>query len=87
MKERPGHEAASVVEDQRQELNFTTAAERLAMKIIWSKADTLCVTGLAVRTFEKELSAGRFPKPSKRIGRRPYWLPSVVRQWAEGEQP
>ena len=55
-----------------------------SIKLLWGWPDLLSATGLPRRTLEKEISAGRFPKPVRYVGRRPFWLPRIVAQWAEG---
>ncbi len=46
--------------------------------------ELLRVVPIPRRTIEKLIAIGEFPKASRYLGRRPYWLPEVVRQWAEG---
>jgi predicted DNA-binding transcriptional regulator AlpA len=52
--------------------------------LLWAWPDVLQATNVPRRTLERELSAGRFPKPIKRVGKRPYWDPSAIRAWASG---
>jgi predicted DNA-binding transcriptional regulator AlpA len=56
-------------------------------RLLWGWPEILAATGLIRRTIERELSAGRFPKPIRRVGRRPYWRPTDVIRWAEGGKP
>jgi predicted DNA-binding transcriptional regulator AlpA len=53
-------------------------------KLLWGWPEIIKATNIPRRTLERELSAGRFPKPIRRVGRRPYWSPEAVRTWAEG---
>lgn len=53
-------------------------------RLLWGWPEVIDATGIPRRTLERELSAGRFPRPVKRVGRRPYWRPSDVAAWAEG---
>jgi predicted DNA-binding transcriptional regulator AlpA len=53
-------------------------------RLLWGWPENVHATGIPRRTLERELSAGRFPKPIKRVGRRPYWRPADVIAWAEG---
>jgi len=39
--------------------------------------------GVSRRVLERELSAGRFPKPDLRIGKMPLWRVETVRDWLE----
>jgi predicted DNA-binding transcriptional regulator AlpA len=84
---RPSVSGQGVVDDQQQQDDLTTTHDRLttlAIKLLWDSDDLVLLTGVAVRTRQKEISAGRFPQPTKRVGRRVFWLPSVVRQWVAG---
>jgi predicted DNA-binding transcriptional regulator AlpA len=56
-------------------------------RLLWGWPETVAATGIARRTLERELAAGRFPKPIKRVGRRPYWHPTDVIAWAGGRWP
>jgi predicted DNA-binding transcriptional regulator AlpA len=56
----------------------------LNFRLLWGWPEILSTTGIARRTLERELAAGRFPKPVRCLGRRPYWRPEDVRRWAEG---
>jgi len=40
--------------------------------------------GISRRTIERQLSVGRFPQPTRRIGTRPFWSPEVIQRWARG---
>ena len=53
--------------------------DRMALRIE-ELADAI---GVSRRVLERELSAGRFPKPDKRIGRMPVWGIAKVRGWLE----
>jgi predicted DNA-binding transcriptional regulator AlpA len=55
--------------------------------LLWGWPELLAFVPIPRRTLEQELSAGKFPKPVKRVGRRPFWRPGDVRQWAEGGKP
>jgi hypothetical protein len=39
--------------------------------------------GVSRRTLERERSAGRFPRPDLKIGKRPMWKPETIRAWIE----
>jgi predicted DNA-binding transcriptional regulator AlpA len=63
---------------------LTSAVQPTALPLLlWGWPQILIATGLLRRTLERELSAGRFPKPIRRVGRRPYWRPADVIRWAE----
>ena len=51
-------------------------------RLFWGWPEVLASTGISRRTLERELSAGRFPRPTKRIGRRPFWRPDDIIEWA-----
>jgi predicted DNA-binding transcriptional regulator AlpA len=53
--------------------------------LLWAWPHVLTTTGLLRRTVERELRAGRFPKPIMHVGRRPYWRPADVIRWAGGK--
>lgn len=53
-------------------------------RLLWGWPEVISATGIPRRTLERELSAGRFPHPVRRVGRRPFWSPEDVRRWAEG---
>jgi predicted DNA-binding transcriptional regulator AlpA len=55
--------------------------------LLWGWPVLISVTGISRRTLERELSAGRFPRPVRYVGRRPFWRPEDVRRWAEGGRP
>ncbi len=40
--------------------------------------------GVSRRTIERELSAGRFPQPDRRVGRRPLWRVATIEAWLAG---
>jgi hypothetical protein len=54
-------------------------------RLLWDWERVVLGTGIPKRTLQKELAAGRFPRPTRQVGRRPYWIPRVIEQWAEGE--
>jgi predicted DNA-binding transcriptional regulator AlpA len=56
------------------------------MVLVWGWPEVLAKTGIAYRTLQKEVAAGRFPVPIRRVGRRPYWRPADVQAWARGVQ-
>lgn len=39
----------------------------------------------SVPSFHRELIAGKFPPPTRQIGRRPAWNIDIVRKYASGE--
>jgi predicted DNA-binding transcriptional regulator AlpA len=50
-------------------------------KLLWDLNDITLLTGLSRRLLEKELSAGRFPRPDLRIGRRCLWKPATIKRF------
>jgi predicted DNA-binding transcriptional regulator AlpA len=53
-------------------------------RLLWGWPEIVAATGIPRRTLERERAAGRFPRPIKRVGKRPFWKPSDVIRWAEG---
>jgi len=56
-----------------------------AVEPLLSKADVVAALGCEVRTIERMISSGRFPRPDVRVGRLPRWKAETVNGWiAEG---
>jgi predicted DNA-binding transcriptional regulator AlpA len=53
-------------------------------RLLWGWPEIVAATGIPRRTLEREIGAGRFPKPIKRVGKRPFWRPADVTAWAQG---
>jgi predicted DNA-binding transcriptional regulator AlpA len=54
--------------------------ERLALRL-----DEIAeAVGISRRTIERERSAGRFPKPDRKIGKVSLWSVETIRRWVEG---
>ncbi len=53
--------------------------------LLWGWPAILAKTNVPRRTLEREIVAGRFPKPIRRVGRRPFWRPLDVILWAQGD--
>jgi predicted DNA-binding transcriptional regulator AlpA len=51
---------------------------------LWGWPQIRDATGIPRRTLEREIAAGRFPKPVRYVGRRPYWRVDDVQRWIEG---
>jgi predicted DNA-binding transcriptional regulator AlpA len=62
----------------------TPVAPPSVVRLLWGWPDVISSTGIPRRTLERELAAGRFPEPIKRVGRRPFWRPADVIAWAGG---
>ena len=52
-------------------------------RLLWGWPEIEAATGIPRRSLEREMHRG-FPKPVRRVGRRPYWRPSEVVEWAGG---
>jgi predicted DNA-binding transcriptional regulator AlpA len=52
-------------------------------RLAYRKADLSAALGISERTIERELSAGRFPRPDLHIGKMPLWTPETIRAWVE----
>jgi predicted DNA-binding transcriptional regulator AlpA len=50
--------------------------------LLWGWKKVVQATGIPQRTLFKLIADGAFPKPIKRVGRRPYLKPSDVIEWA-----
>ncbi len=53
-------------------------------RLLWGWREVLAATGIPRRTLEREIAAGRFPKPIRRVGRRPFFKPADIIRWSEG---
>jgi hypothetical protein len=53
----------------------------IQLKLVWDLEDIRLLTGLSRRLLERELAAGRMPKPDLRVGRRCLWRPRTIRSW------
>jgi hypothetical protein len=71
--------------EARPHLEPATAAPEAATvgRLLWGWPEIQAATGLPRRTLERELHRG-FPRPVRRVGRRPYWKPEDVVAWAQG---
>jgi excisionase family DNA binding protein len=54
--------------------------DRLTYRI----GEVASMLGLSRRTIERELSAGRFPKPDVRVGKSPLWSRETLTRWIAG---
>jgi len=63
---------------------MTPAPGPAVERLLWGWPEVLAATGIPRRTLERALSAGRFPRPSRKCGRRPFWRPVDVIPWAQG---
>jgi hypothetical protein len=87
--ERPGLEGAKgAVGDAVRQHHSTPPAPAETIQpvpcLLWGWPEVLRASNIPRRTLEREIAAGRFPKPVRRVGRRPFWKPEDVRRWAEG---
>jgi predicted DNA-binding transcriptional regulator AlpA len=53
-------------------------------RLLWGWPQVLGATGIPRRTLEREIAAGRFPRPVRRVGRRPFFKPADIIHWSEG---
>jgi len=56
-------------------------------RLLWGWPDVLAATGIARRSIEREIAANRFPRPIRRVGRRPFWRPIDIVRGSEGGRP
>jgi predicted DNA-binding transcriptional regulator AlpA len=63
------------------------AAGPAVERLLWGWPQVLAATGIPRRTLEREIAAGRFPKPIRRVGRRPFFKPTEIIRWSEGGRP
>jgi hypothetical protein len=54
---------------------------QIAHKLTWDLREISLLTGLSRRLLERELAAGRFPRPDLRVGRRCLWFQTSVRRY------
>jgi predicted DNA-binding transcriptional regulator AlpA len=52
--------------------------------LLWGKQAIATALDISQRTLEREIAAGRFPRPDRRVGRLPRWKPETVRRWIDG---
>ena len=64
--------------------NAIDRPEAPVLRLLWGWPEVLAATGIQRRTLEREIAAGRFPKPIRRVGRRPFFRPSDIIRWSEG---
>lgn len=90
---RPKGTAPIAVGDDSTPSSYTGHAPRssregrtvpLSERLTWGLDDIAELTGLNRRTLERLRSAGKFPPPDLRIGKRVLWRPETVRRWIEG---
>jgi predicted DNA-binding transcriptional regulator AlpA len=85
--ERPQLEARGVVDDPRQDHpTAPPSAVSIQDKLLWGWDDIAALTGLSRRLLERQLSAGKMPRPDLRVGRRVLWRPNTIRSWIGGEK-
>jgi predicted DNA-binding transcriptional regulator AlpA len=87
--ERPwleGAKAAAADTSQQGDPTAPAAAKKVqnVPRLLWGWPEVLAAISIPRRTLEREIAAGRFPKPVRRVGRRPFWKPEDVSRWAEG---
>jgi hypothetical protein len=56
-------------------------------RLLWGWPEIIAATSIPRRSLEREIARGGFPKPVRRVGRRPYWKPEDVCRWAQGGRP
>ena len=56
-------------------------------RLLWGWPEVLAATGIPRRTLEREIAAGRFPKPIRRVGRRRFFRPADIIRWSGGGRP
>jgi predicted DNA-binding transcriptional regulator AlpA len=61
----------------------TPCAAPIRDKLRWEWDDLTALTGMSIRWFQKEISAGRMPAPDLRLGRRVGWRPATITTWLD----
>ena len=81
--ERPRpEETEGVVGDPRQDHpTVPRATVSIHERLTWGLKEISALTGLSSRHLQRELAAGKMPKPDLRIGRRVLWRPETIRRW------
>lgn len=60
------------------------SGEESVEALLWRKGDLVVRLGLSERTLDRMISARKFPRPDKRLGRLVFWRPETVRSWCDG---
>jgi predicted DNA-binding transcriptional regulator AlpA len=91
--ERPRPEAGGAVDGPHHDhLNALSslpqdseAASRLAIrdKLRWNWADVEALTGMSKRWMQREVSAGRMPRPDLNLGRSVGYRPATITAWLD----
>lgn len=50
-------------------------------RLLWGISDVAALLGIDRRTVERLRSAGRFPQPDIKVGKRVLWRPATIREW------
>jgi len=75
-----GHDSQSPDETQNSPSQELSIKDRLTLRI----EELPGLFGVSRRTIERQLAAGRFPKPDQKMGKIPLWSLQKLRRWAEG---
>jgi predicted DNA-binding transcriptional regulator AlpA len=62
---------------------MNTNATPSVPRIAYGLAEAAESLGISRRTLERMRSAGKFPKPDARAGKRPLWRPETITGWLE----
>ena len=53
-------------------------------RLTYGLNELAAVIGVSRRSIERDRSAGRFPKPDMKIGKRPLWRVETIQEWIKG---
>jgi len=56
---------------------------RLYDRLIYKKADLPHLIGMSIRSIDRLISKGQFPKPNARINFRPIWKKQTILNWID----
>jgi predicted DNA-binding transcriptional regulator AlpA len=86
--ERPRITTSEAAEVEHRDSDPTAPASAVSIhdKLVWGWDDITALTGLSRRLLERQLSAGKMPRPDLRVGRRVLWRPSTIKSWIGGGQ-
>jgi predicted DNA-binding transcriptional regulator AlpA len=85
--QRPGGQDRGVTENSSMEgnsiLKLTPRSIQRIEPLQVGYPGLTALTSIPRRSLEMLIASGKFPQPTMRIGRRPYWATSVVREWVQ----
>lgn len=59
----------------------TANSATVALEPLYDRVSVAAALGCKVRTIDRMIAAGEFPKPDLRVGRLPRWRQSTIAEW------